>query len=472
MTKKFEINGPLQKTAFRQELVSQRHLLYLSLFSAFAVVYASILPVEFVSLPFSAAVETFGSIPWLDLGVSRRADWVANGLVMLPFGFFAAGAADTFSRNTGAYAARLMLIALAGMLLVIAIEFLQIWFPQRTLSQNDIAAGMVGALLGPLLWPLLGRPLCTSLPKTQRPASSPSLPQSLASWLLGVFCVSLLLYSILPVDLMLRREEWQAKLEAGRFCWIAFTETPKAAPSNTDMMYSLLVSAARMIPLGFLAHRSLTRQRAVLLLLIMPITIEILQAPVFSRYTTFADVLCGWCGGLAGLLLAEHRQKVLALNQRLSFKLTIFAGTLTATIFLFLGHAKRIATPNEIARDWSNFYSPPFAKYYWMDEFQAGSNAAAKLMAFAAIGFLAANLRATTKVEEKRSTAWTFVLWTTILAAAAGIELAQIYLHPFIGDASDIILYSLGGWIGWISYNAVTGSASSSLPQEKGAENF
>ena len=433
--------------------IARIRLFILALISAIGLVYASILPVEFVAMPLDQAIKEFWQIPWLNLGVGRRADWVANGLVLLPFGFFAAGAADRDQRATLRYLAWLILIALTGMVLVVAIEFLQIWFPQRTLSQNDIAAGIIGAALGPCLWPLLGRPMLASLPRIQAHTSELSDNQSLVRWLLLAYCVSLLLYSILPLDLMLHGAEWNTKYQGGRFTWLPFLAdfSVEGMKSLTPLAYALLISAARMIPIGFLSHRSLSHKTGIQLIIFLPIIIELLQAPIFTRYTTFADILCGWCGGLAGWAIAEHRRKIFTFNQYRSVRFTLLITAVAAVLFLFLGHAKRLATKEEIARDWSNFYSPPFAKYYWMDEFQAGSNAVGKLMAFATVGFLFANL--TNQTNRKLAINSTprlldFLVLIVIFCLAMTIEIAQVYLHPFIGDGSDILLYLFGGFLG------------------------
>ncbi len=46
--------------------------------------------------------------------------------------------------------------------IVVGIEFLQLWFPNRTVSQNDIVAGVVGAIVGSCLWMLIG-PIMASM---------------------------------------------------------------------------------------------------------------------------------------------------------------------------------------------------------------------------------------------------------------------------------------------------------------------
>ena len=65
-----------------------------ALFCLVFVVYASLVPLHYTAKPFDEAVDQFQKTPWFQLGVESRADWVANGLMMLPAGFLAAGAID------------------------------------------------------------------------------------------------------------------------------------------------------------------------------------------------------------------------------------------------------------------------------------------------------------------------------------------------------------------------------------------
>ncbi len=61
-----------------------------AIFSLCFVVYASLVPLIYVAKSFSETVAQFQRTPWLRLGIENRADWVANGLIMLPAGFLAA----------------------------------------------------------------------------------------------------------------------------------------------------------------------------------------------------------------------------------------------------------------------------------------------------------------------------------------------------------------------------------------------
>ena len=67
---------------------SNRNLLWsLTLgYSAF-VIYGSLVPLHFRRQPMDMAWEYFQHIPYLDLGIGSRADWVANILLFVPLAY-------------------------------------------------------------------------------------------------------------------------------------------------------------------------------------------------------------------------------------------------------------------------------------------------------------------------------------------------------------------------------------------------
>jgi hypothetical protein len=56
------------------------------------VIYGSLVPLQFKARPLSEAWEFFRHIPYLELGIGSRADWVANILLFVPLAFLWLGA--------------------------------------------------------------------------------------------------------------------------------------------------------------------------------------------------------------------------------------------------------------------------------------------------------------------------------------------------------------------------------------------
>jgi len=120
------------------------------LYTAF-VVYGSLVPLKFHALPWDEAVARFDAIPFLKLGIGSRADWVANLLLFIPLSFLWMGALSAGRSRLRRGLATLALIP-AATALSIGIEFTQLFFPQRTVSQNDIFAEALGGIVGVLAW--------------------------------------------------------------------------------------------------------------------------------------------------------------------------------------------------------------------------------------------------------------------------------------------------------------------------------
>src|SRR4029079_16705846 len=91
--------------------------------------------------------------------VNDRADWVANILLFVPLSFLALGAltVDTRSRVARFVAAVPVVVGCMG--LSVLIEFVQIWFPTRTVSLNDIVAESIGGVIGVTIWLAMGQTL-------------------------------------------------------------------------------------------------------------------------------------------------------------------------------------------------------------------------------------------------------------------------------------------------------------------------
>ena len=434
-------------------------LFFLGVAFGFGLVYASLIPLRYEPVSWSEAVEQFRNLRWLNLDVYRRADWVANGLAVMPFGFLLAGAADHKRAGFYRYILQMLAIMACGMVLVVLIEFTQLWFPPRTVSGNDIAAGCVGAIVGPMLWPLIGRPFLkqwnrlTSIPKDEL------LSPKNARILFIIYATALVAYSIMPLDVMLNTEEWRIKYEKGRFAWVPNTliTSGESLTGWLELASGLALSSIRMFPLGMLAYRAKLTKSALILLITFPVLLELLQAPIFTRYTVFIDILCGWIGGLLGLVLAANWSSVRRLNQSNRVRIILVLAYVLVIELAFTTRYERVCTAAEIATKWESFWAPPFSKYYYTTEFLAASNFAGKAMAFAVLGFLVGNLYHNQETLTKKRTYWKGSLYLgLIFLVAACIEIPQVYLQPFIADASDILIYITGAAVGWQIHNFAT----------------
>ncbi|MDC0326126.1 VanZ family protein [bacterium] len=430
-------------------------LLFLAVAFGMGLIYASLIPLQYEPLSWNETLERFRDLRWLNLNIYNRADWVANGLAVIPLGFLLAGAADRNRNISFRYLLQIFAIISCGILLVVGIEFVQLWYPPRTVSGNDIAAGCVGAIIGPLLWPLLGRPYLKQWKQLIDLPKRELLSPKNARRLLFIYSALLIAYSIMPLDIIFSTEEWQLKYQQGRFAWLPGTDVNASNNFAGWLEFSavLVLSSIRLILFGVLAYHAKLTKTAPILLISFPAILELLQAPIFTRYTTFIDILCGWTGALVGIAIAANWTCVTRLNQSKFFRTMLVLICVFVIELAFTGRYERFCTASEIDTKWKFFWAPPFSKYYYTTEFLAASNFAGKALAFGVLGFLIGNLR----YDQRTNVVKTTLYGGLILLVAVCVELPQIYLQPFVADASDIFIYITGATIGWLAHDFVAG---------------
>ncbi len=177
------------------------------------VVYGSLLPFNFQPLSLDTAIEAFRNIRFLQLGIESRADWVANGVLYVPVGLLTARLLIAAFGGRGWPLAVVLAMAF-GAVLAFAVEFTQLYFPARSVSQNDLIAECIGSVMGALAAPAL-------MPWTERLLGAwRTGGQRLAQRLLEAYAVVYFLLCLFPYDLLLSAQEWQAKLGSDAWGWL------------------------------------------------------------------------------------------------------------------------------------------------------------------------------------------------------------------------------------------------------------
>ena len=130
--------------------------LVLGILSTLILVYASLVPLNYVPLSPKESYLRWKQIPWYDISRYGRSHWIANALIVVPPAFFLAGSVDVgrSSRWFLFLASPLILLFLDAV--VLGIELVQVWFPLKSVSQNDIVAGWCGSVTGVLIWCFVG----------------------------------------------------------------------------------------------------------------------------------------------------------------------------------------------------------------------------------------------------------------------------------------------------------------------------
>lgn len=427
-----------------------RHLLAaLSLAYLAFVIYGSLVPLQFRSIPLDQAVADFANLPFLELGIESRADWVANLLLFVPLAFLWAGAMSHGRRPTAAALASL-LVVLGCVALSLGIEFIQLFFPQRTVSQNDVFAESLGGVLGLLAWRSLGAKVFAWF-EGWRHADHPADFAERAAW---GYLVAIYAYNLLPLDLTLSAVELFHKWRDGKVFLIPFASLPS---EPVAAIYALVSDSLLWSVLAFLwgVKRSAGRLGPWQIVFLSALLLEFLQLFVYSRVSDVTDLATAAVGGALGAWAARWTYSgarlVVASRDRnrqawLAFMLAIGWFGVLGAVFWYPFNFDTGGLP---LRERLGFLDRvPFATYYFGSEFRAATEVLHKILLFLPLGGLLA--------WWATCLSWKWRTWAAVSAfliipfGAIGIELGQVFLPEKIPDSTDAFLEMLGGVAGYV----------------------
>jgi len=266
------------------------------------VVYGSLLPFELHPLAFATAWAKFQHIPFLHLGEGSRADWVANLLLYIPVGFLVCAWLVGQSRRPLVLAIGMGLSVLFSAALAVGVEFTQEFFPQRTVSLNDIYAECVGGALGTVLWPFIGMRL-TRLARTIFQGGRRARYAALIAYSLAYLALSLF-----PYDFLLSFDEWQRQLTSGNVGWLF------APNCGSDCWLKLVAEAFAVAPFGMLAALVFGRRVSLVLAavagLLLGVMIEGLQLLIASGISQGASIASRGVGVMLGVALLRLASRI------------------------------------------------------------------------------------------------------------------------------------------------------------------
>ena len=260
------------------------------------VVYGSLVPLNYTPLSFAEAWSRFQETRLLNLRLYSRADWIANGVLFFPVAFCWAATLDCANRLLRIVRASLVWISCC--VGAVALEFLQEFFPGRTVSLNDIYAEMIGATAGVVAWLALGARAHSLLDDLQGDW------RRALSALTGLYFVFYVLVSLFPFDFVLSFDELSIRLQRRPVHWVGCTV-------GLRCLAGVLIEMGAIAPLG-LALALLARPgcrpstpKVLIFGAVVGIVVESIQLFTFSGNVNVLSVLWRSVGLLIGARVGE-----------------------------------------------------------------------------------------------------------------------------------------------------------------------
>jgi VanZ family protein len=423
-------------------------------------IYGSLLPFNYAHHTFDEALAVLRQItlyPTSELGA--RGDWVISAVQFTVLCFLATGAIAVDRRPYMGLLAALAVVTFC-LALAVAIEFLQVFFPPRTVSLNDIIVECVGGVAGVATWLVGGQRMTHWL----RRFGNHSNMAALSKWQLPAYLVIVLVVQLMPFDFVISPDELAVKYREGKVHLVPF-----AGPWDVDALVKVLLNVACFLPLGFLlSFASGRRQRRwsglPLLALAVPAVVEFLQFFVYSRSCDATDIITGAAGVWTGAWLAQALRARLARStatpsDRVGGTVATWAALLagySAWFGLLLYFSWRpfdfTADSPRLADDVDAF-SPqalgrlvllPFVDYYWGSKYNALDQFIRKSLAFLPLGALMA-LSSRDVFPRRR-------IWLVVVVAlfVGGIvEVGRCYLPNRIPSTTDVLIGCCAAAIGF-----------------------
>jgi VanZ family protein len=430
-------------TPTRVVLMPRHYAVLLAAFTAF-VLYGSFVPFTTQPYSFDAAVEKFSIRMSRAVSFESRSDWAANVILFVPLGFLVAGAVTVDRRR--AVAALATIPAMTA--LSAAIEFIQIWFPARTTSVNDVAAETLGGAVGVAAWLVVGQQVTDRV----RSAWSGLGPGEWAARALPFYILFLVIAHGMPFDLTLSPYQILHKYKSG----LEIDAPPGGAfvrwfPHPSILAEKTLLHVVYFLPVGaLLAHLPGDRWRQPRALgrvfgsgLLIAAGVEAVQLIVLSAGTYASDVLLGAVLIVAGWKLAAWPRPFSSLQWTVGL-----VGWVVALLLVYW--APFDVSPDRFGERLARGEWLPFADYYSGNYLGAFNRILEKALVFIPVGFLAT--RAWPDVlsrSERRLSLFAPRKSALVGAGLAGvIELGQALMTEHSATTSDVILGAVGAGFG------------------------
>lgn len=397
------------------------------------VIYGSLVPFRFKARPLADAWVAFQNIPYRQLAVDSRADWIANGVLYVPLSFLTALVLTQFATRIPRVLGYVMAAGFS-LVLAVTIEFVQLFFPQRTVSLNDIYAEWVGSALGLALLAFFGNWLRKVLPSLWSDRGQ------LEKRALQAYAVFYIAFSLFPFDILLSKAELQAKIQSGSWGWILANSDVGLFRAGLQILIEIVLT----LPLGFLCIRQMRiasggYAKAVILGLLLGFFIEVAQFFTATGISQGLSVLTRSLSFCVALGIGTHQGIWNLAQARRLFKryapalLAVYVPTLLAVNGWF--GFRWQGGPDALAQ-LGTVQFMPFYYHYFTSEANALQSLASVCLSYLPLAIV---LWAHYQSPKQAS--------IVCLLLAAGIETSKLFHvgnHP---DPTNILLAAVAAWM-------------------------
>jgi VanZ family protein len=276
------------------------HLFALAAIYALLVVYGSLAPLAFQPMPGNRIAQRLEKVSHEKLSFHVHSDLLVNVMLAIPLSFLLMAGLCVDRRRAAALLAA-PCVVLACVAFAAVVEFLQLFFPPRVTSLNDIVSQGLGSCIGVLFWTIRGQATIALCRRLTTVSTSPGL----ARLLLPSYLLLLVFLQIAPFDLMTRPKELAAKWRAGRIHPIpfqTFCEDPVVGLENALVDSAYFLPVGLFCGLGSIRHEPRRHQllHAAAVGLCAAGVVESLQLMIFSRTFDATDILTGTTATMVG----------------------------------------------------------------------------------------------------------------------------------------------------------------------------
>jgi len=313
---------------------------------------------------------------------------------------------------------------------VIAVKYLQLFFPPRTVSLNYIEAQSLGSLLGVALFWVSADRLFPVLRGISGPGSRPLLI------VCGIYGVALFLFYLFPFDFALSSEDFRERSAALPNMLLSWTGEGR---SPTLRAVVVLADTVATIPLGvLLALKSRRRSlfRIAVTGLVMMSMVTVLTMLVLTATPSLIAILYRTVGiviGAAMLTWAERQDPVRWRNLLARLVPLMIPPYLLAVAFVNDLLSPQWRRMSEALTAFDEFGLLPLYHHYIVSKARAAESVAVHLLTFAPIGVMVALRRGGRRAE----------IWAAAVLAAVlsfGVELGRWFKPGLQPDFSNVII--------------------------------